>query len=109
MATRIDLLDTYMDAAIAAQAAGDYGRALNNALAAQGVAASLPKASRSQGTGGGEQSASWDPQAIQNFVQNLYRMQGQFLGVQSAPIEISEPVTLDDGSQLANSQGGYVQ
>jgi hypothetical protein len=106
---RVALLNTYMDAAIAAQAAGDYPTALNNALAAQGIIATLPKASRSQGPGGGEQSASWDVAGIDNFVRNLRKQQGAALGVQSVPITIVEPATLGDGEQFANSSGGYVQ
>ncbi len=107
--SRVDLLNTYMDAAIAAQAAGDYFTAINNALAAQGIVATLPKATRSAGTGGGEQSAAWDPQAIDNFVKRLRQQQGATLGVQQVPITMQEPIPFEEGDQFANSAGGYVQ
>jgi hypothetical protein len=109
MASPVDLLNSYMTAAIAAQAAGDYATALNNALAAQGMISILPKASRSQGTGGGEQSASWDPAGIDNFIKRLRQQQGATLGVQYAPVTIQEPTPYDQGDQFANVAGGYVQ
>ena len=106
MATRIDSLNTFMDAAVAAQAAGDYATALNNAIAAQGIIASLPKAARSQGTGGGQQSAEWDVAGVQNFIKSIYRQQGASLGVQSAPISVTEPVLVSDGSQYTGATYG---
>ena len=105
----VSQLNAYMAAATAALASGDYPTALNNALAAQGLIACLPKVSRSAGTGGGDMSASWDPVGIDNFIRRLRQQQGAGLGIQSAPVEMSEPIVLDDGSQFANSSGGYVQ
>ena len=109
MPTRTQLLDTYMDAAIAALAGGDYATALQKALAAQGIIATLPKASRSGGPGGGEQSASWDAAGIDNFVRNCRRQHGASLGIQTMPAVFSEPTPSDQGEQFANSSGGYVQ
>ena len=107
--SQVDLLNNYMNAAIAAQATGDYPTALNNALAAQGLIACLPKISRNAGVGGGEMSASWDPAGIDNFVKRLRQQQGAALGVQSVPVTIIEPAPIDDGEQFANSSGGFVQ
>src|ERR1035437_4241845 len=98
-----------MTAAIAAQAGGDYSTALNNALAAQGLIACLPKVSRSAGTGGGEMSASWDPVGIDNFIRCLRQQQGAALGMRTVPVTIREPAVYDQGDQFANSSGGYVQ
>ena len=105
----VDQLNAYMAAAIAAQAAGDYATAVNNALAAQGLIACLPKISRSAGTGGGEMSASWDPAGIDQFIRRLRQQQGSAAGMQSVPVVMSEPATIDDGEEFANSTGGYVQ
>ena len=109
MADRVGMLNSLMDQAVAAIALGDFSTAIARALAAQGLLAALPKLSRAAGSGGGTQSAEWDAAAIDNFVRRLRQQQGAALGVQSAPIEISDPAILDDGSQFANSSGGYVQ
>ena len=109
MPTPVDLLNSYMTAAIAALAAGNYAAALNNALAAQGMIAIMPKASRGQGSGGGQQSAEWDSAGIDNFVKRLRQQQGATLGIQTSPVSIVEPVPEDQGDQFANSTGGYVQ
>ena len=105
MATNVDLLNGYMTAALSALANGDYATALNNALAAQGMISILPKASRSQGTGGGEQSVSWDAAGIDNFIRRLRQQQGASLGVQSIPVVVSEPTPLDNGTEY--SGGGW--
>ena len=105
----VDQLNSYMAAAIAAQANGDYPTALNNALAAQGIIGILPKISRSAGTGGGEMSSSWDAGGIDNFVKRLRQQQGASLGMQSVPATIGEPALIDDGEQFANASGGYIQ
>ena len=107
--SQVDLLNAYMTAAITAQALGDYGTALNNALAAQGLIACLPKISRSAGAGGGEMSASWDPVGVDNFIKRLRQQQGAVLGMRTVPVTISEPTPYDQGDQFANSSGGYVQ
>ena len=98
-----------MAAAIAAQATGDYGTAVNNALAAQGLIACLPKIRRGAGVGGGDMSAEWDQQGIDNFIKRLRQQQGSAMGMISVPVVISEPDVIDDGDQFANSTGGYVQ
>ena len=105
----VDQLNAYMAAAIAAQAAGNYASALNNALAAQGLIAALPKISRSAGTGGGEMSASWDAAGIDQFVRRLMQMSGSALGMVTVPVTIVEPDVIDNGEEFANSTGGYVQ
>ncbi len=105
----VDQVNSYMLAAVAAMAAGNYWTAMNNALAAQGIMAVLPKISRSAGTGGGEMSASWDPVGIANFIKALRQQQGSAAGMQSVPVTIVEPATIDDGEEFANSTGGYVQ
>ncbi len=107
--SQVDLLNSYMTAAIAAQAAGDYPTALNNALAAQGLIACLPKISRSAGTGGGDMSASWDAVGIDNFIRRLRQQQGAALGMQTVPSTIQEPIPYEQGDQFANAAGGYVQ
>ena len=107
--SQVDLLNSYMSAAIAAQALGDYPTALNNALAAQGLIACLPKISRSAGAGGGEMAASWDPAGIDNFVRRLRQQQGAALGMQTVPVTIQEPTPYSQGDEFANSSGGYVQ
>jgi hypothetical protein len=109
MASLVDQLNNYMSAALAALAGGDYVTAINNALAAQGIVATLPKATRSAGSGGGEQSASWDAQGIENFIRRLLQQQGASLGVQYAPITIQEPAPYSEGEQYAGSSTGYVQ
>ncbi len=105
----VDQLNSYMAAAIAAQAAGNYSVAINNAQAAQGLIACLPKVSRSAGTGGGEMSASWDAAGIDNFIKRLWQLSGSALGMVTVPVTIVEPGVIDDGEQFANSTGGYVQ
>jgi hypothetical protein len=105
VATNVDLLNGYMTAALNALAGGDYATALSNALAAQGMIAILPKASRSQGTGGGEQAASWDAAGIDNFIRRLRQQYGASLGVQSSPVLIAEPVPIDNGDEY--SGGGW--
>ena len=109
MATNVDLLNGYMTSALSALASGDYATALNNALAAQGMISIMPKASRSQGTGGGEQSASWDAAGIDSFVRRLRQQQGASLGVQISPVVIQEPLPIDNGEQFSGGYGGYVQ
>jgi hypothetical protein len=106
---RVALLNTLMDASVAALASGDYSTAVNKALAAQGILATLPQVSRSAGTGGGSQAAQWDGQAIDSYVKRLRQQQGASLGIQSVPIQFVEPVALDDGSQFANANMGAVQ
>ena len=105
----VDQLNTYMAAAIAAQAAGDYATALNNGLAAQGLIACLPKISRSAGTGGGEMSASWDVAGIDNFIRRLRQQQGASLGVQYVSVQITEPIETANIGTDADVTGGYVQ
>ncbi len=105
----IDQLDGYMSTALSALAGGDYATALNNALCAQGIIATLPKATRSAGSGGGEQSAAWDAAGIENFIRRLQQQLGASLGVQYAPITIQEPAPYSEGEQFANSAGGFVQ
>jgi hypothetical protein len=107
--SQVDLLNSYMSAAIAAQAVGNNATALNNALAAQGLIACLPKISRSAGLGGGEMSASWDSAGIDQFVKRLMQMQGSTAGMISVPVTIIEPATIGNGEEFANSSGGYVQ
>jgi hypothetical protein len=107
--SRVDLLNTTMDAAIAALSAGDYSTAVNKALTAQAILATLPKVSRSQGTGGGAQSAEWDAQAIDNFVRRLRQQQGASLGVQTAAVEIVEPTQYQDTGYNDGSSYGQVQ
>jgi hypothetical protein len=75
-------LNQYMSQAVAALVARDYDTAVNLALAAQAIAASLPKASRSAGSGGGTQSAAWDAQAISEFVVRCRQQQAAAAGVQ---------------------------
>jgi len=108
-ASLVDQLNSYMAAAIAAQASGDYATAINNALAAQGLIACLPKISRSAGTGGGEMSASWDAAGIDQFIKRLWQMSGSALGMVSVPVTILEPSVIENGDEFANSTGGYVQ
>jgi hypothetical protein len=105
----IDQLNAYMAAAIAAQAAGDYATALNNALAAQGMVATLPNIRRGAGTGGGDMAASWDPAGIDNFIRRLRQQQGASLGVQYASVVISEPIATENLGAEADVTGGYVQ
>ena len=109
MANLVDTLNSYMSAALAALAAGDYATAINNALAAQGIVATLPKASRSAGTGGGEQSASWDVAGIDNFIKRLRQQQGASLGIQQTLVTYAEPDPISQGDEFANTSGGYVQ
>jgi hypothetical protein len=98
-----------MAAAIAAQALGDYPTALNNALAAQGLIACLPKIRRGAGTGGGDMAAEWDPVGIDNFIRRLRQQQGTSLGMQYVDVEITEPAETDDLGMDADVTGGYVQ
>ncbi len=105
----VDSVNSAMQAAVSALQGGDFSTALTNALAAQGLMALIPSTSRGAGIGGGKQSFEYSPDAIDRFVVNLRKQQGASLGVQSAPIVISEPTTLGDGQQFANSSGGYVQ
>ena len=99
MADRVAQLNAYMDVAVAAVAAGNYSTAISNALAAQGILSTLPKLSRSSGTGGGTQSAEWDGQAIDAFVKRLRQQYGASLGVQTASVVFVEasPVAADQG------------
>ena len=99
MPDRVDTLNAYMDAAIAAQAAGNYPTAINNALAAQGGLLTLPKVSRSAGGGHGMQAVEWDVLGIDLFVKNLRKQQGASLGVQTASIvhRVPSPVAYGDG------------
>ena len=105
----VDLLNAAMNASVLALSGGDFSTALTQALIAQGLASVMPKGSRGQGSGGGSQSAEWNPEGIDNFIRRLRQQQGASLGVQTAPIVMSEPETYDDGSQFANSSGGFVQ
>ncbi len=105
----VSQLNAAMAAAVAALAAGNYPTAINQALAAQGLLACLPKISRSAGAGGGEMSAAWDAAGIDNFIRRLRQQQGAALGVQTAPAEIVEPAAMGQGDEFANSSGGYVQ
>jgi hypothetical protein len=105
----VDQLNGYMAAAIAAQAVGDYPTALNNALAAQGIVATLPNIRRGGGTGGGDMAAQWDPAGIDNFIRRLRQQQGANLGVQSVDVQITEPWSLTDIGANNDVTGGYIQ
>ena len=109
MASLIDQLNSYMSAALTALGGGDYATALNNALCAQGIIGTLPKATRSAGSGGGEQSAAWDAVGIDNFIRRLRQQQGAGLGVQYAPVAMQEPVASADGDQYDNWPAGFMQ
>ena len=99
-----------MLASTTALAAGDYATAINNALAAQGLAGSLPKVSRNAGMGGGAQTAEWDAIGINNYVVNLRKQYWASLGVQTAEIEITEPAVLNDiGDMTGQFTGGFNQ
>jgi hypothetical protein len=105
----VDSVNSAMAAAVAALQSGDFSTALQQAIAAQGFLALIPRTSHSAGVGGGAHAFEYSPQAIDEFVKNLRRQQSAALGVQSSPIVISEPAVLEDGEQFANSSGGYVQ
>jgi hypothetical protein len=107
---RVALLNSVMDEAIVAISGGDYATAIAKALAAQGLLATLPaNLSRSAGVGGGAQAVGWDASGIDSFIKRLQQQQGATLGVQTCPVVMVEPSIVDDGSQFANSSGGYVQ
>ncbi len=107
--SQVDLLNSYMTTAINALAGGDYATALQNALAAQGLIACLPKISRSAGVGGGDMSASWDPAGIDQFIRRLRQQFGASLGMQTVPVTIQEPIPYDQGDEYAGSSTGGIQ
>ena len=75
-------LNQYMSQAVVALVARDYDTAVHLALAAQAIAGSLPKASRSAGSGGGAQSAAWTPEAISEWIVRVRQQQAAAAGVQ---------------------------
>ena len=82
MATRVDLLNTAMDNATAAMVSGDFATAIQQAMVAQAIAATLPHATRGQGPGGGTQGADWKPDQIDAFLVRLRQAQAATFGVQ---------------------------
>jgi hypothetical protein len=76
-------MNQYMSQAAVALVARDYDTAVNLALAAQAIAASLPKASRSAGSGGGTQSAAWSATEISEFIVRCRQQQASAVGVQA--------------------------
>ncbi len=76
-------LNQYMSQAVAALVARDYNTAVNLALAAQAIAGGLPKASRSAGSGGGTQSASWSATEISEFIVRCRQQQASAVGIQT--------------------------
>lgn len=67
--TDFELIQQYRTAAITALVAGDYNTAIQQALAAQMMLATIPaSATRGGGTSGGNQSLSWSAEAIDQFI-----------------------------------------
>jgi hypothetical protein len=102
---RVRRINHFMDAAVTAVAAGDYATARQNALAAQGLIATLPRASRSAGTGGGTQSAEWDAEAVAQFVRRLTIEDVGAQGIQQLPVEFTNPTLISDGNVFATYGG----
>jgi hypothetical protein len=75
-------LNTYMLAATNALVAHDYGTAIDNALAAQGILAILPDAERSSGRVAGSRHVKWTPDGINQFIIRIRQQQASSLGVQ---------------------------
>jgi hypothetical protein len=88
----LDLLRQYRSAAIAALASGDYNMAINQALAAQLLLATVPSnAARGGGPSGGNQSLAWSPEAIDNFILRCRQQGAAAAGIVSVPITRSNP------------------
>lgn len=103
MAIDASALNSYMDAAVTALAAGDYATALNQVLAAQGILSVLPDLTRSSGTDGGTQAAKWDRTAIDGLIKRIRQQQGAGLGVQTADCVFNRPVAV--GNDLSYPMG----
>jgi hypothetical protein len=91
----VSRLVTYRDEAIAAMLAGDYDTALKNAYAALAILATTPDMSRSSGSGGGQQSATWSRDAVEKFISRLESLRGRNLGLQSSNVTYQEVVDTD--------------
>ncbi len=86
------LIQQYRAAAIAALAAGDYNTAVNQALAAQAVLATIPSnAVRGAGPMGGNQSLAWSAEAIDSFIVRCRQQGASIQGITSAPITRANP------------------
>lgn len=94
-----ELIRQYRSAAIAALAAGDYNTAVNQALAAQAVLATIPaSATRGGGTSGGNQSMAWSAEAIDSFIVRCRQQGASAQGITSVPITRSNPAQTAGGS-----------
>lgn len=77
MASDVETLNTYRDAAITAVAAGDNATALSNARAAAAMLATMPN-STFEGT-----ALTWDREAIQAFIKDCNARIGAAAGIQT--------------------------
>lgn len=59
-------LETYRDSAITSMLAADYAAAIQYAMAAKMLLATMPNSSR--GAGGGSQQMAWDRSEIDSFI-----------------------------------------
>ncbi len=102
-----DLIRQYRAAAIAALAAGDYTTAVNQALAAQAVLATIPSnAARGGGASGGNQSLAWSAEAIDSFIVRCRQQGASAQGITSANITRRQPGQISGGG-FANQQEAY--
>ena len=69
----VSALQTKRDAAIAAMESGDYASAIQYALSAKMLLATMPNANRS--ADGGSQGLSWNAQAIDSFIGECKQLQ----------------------------------
>jgi hypothetical protein len=81
MATNPSLLNTYMAAARAARAAGNYAAARGYAQDALAVLAELPAESDT-----GASRVQWNTKAIEAFIETCERSAGSALGIQRTKI-----------------------
>jgi hypothetical protein len=91
MATDPNLLNTYMAAARAARAAGDYAGAKAYAMDALTVLAELPAVSDV-----GSSRTEWNSRAIEAFIKTCERSAGSALGIQRTKITRVTTTTDDD-------------
>ena len=97
------LLRTYRTAAITAVAAGDYATAIQQALAAQAILATMP-ADQDRGMSGGiTQKISWTADAIDKFIVRCTQQQGAQQGVTAQNNQYVNPI----GSTNQSVQGMY--
>jgi hypothetical protein len=91
MADLVTQLNDLMEAAVAAVSSGDFDTAINNAIAAQGIVAVLPRVERSSGKAAGSRSAAWTPEGIDQFIVRLRQQQSASIGVQTQNILYKQP------------------